>query len=276
MLRSLLIGLDGSDDGDAAVELGLSWAKTHDALAVGVAIVDDSGILISEEALFAPGYDRAVLEPLVQVAHHRSGVFLEKFAARCRVLGLRYRSIDEKGTPGVQMVEEAQRFDLIVLGRCTHFDYELSSRGDNTLTRVLKDSPRPVVSVPNAPHQGETVIVAYDGSLQASRALYAFEASGLARSRPVCVVGVAAMRGEAGRFTSRAVDFLRLHDIPAEERPVQTQNHPSQVILDEIRRRDAGLLVMGAYGRPTLKEFAIGSVTSTLLDESTVAIFCHH
>lgn len=33
MLRSILIGLDGSNDGEAAVELGLSWAKAHRALA---------------------------------------------------------------------------------------------------------------------------------------------------------------------------------------------------------------------------------------------------
>ena len=36
-------------------------------------------------------------------------------------------------------------------------------------------SSRPVVAVPREPPEGESVLVAYDGSLQAARALAAFE-----------------------------------------------------------------------------------------------------
>ena len=38
MLKSLLIGLDGSDDSRPVLELGLRWAKRFDALAVGIAL----------------------------------------------------------------------------------------------------------------------------------------------------------------------------------------------------------------------------------------------
>ena len=55
MLRSILIGLDGSRDGESAVELALSWAKAHDALAVGVSIVDETGILVAEQAMVGAG-----------------------------------------------------------------------------------------------------------------------------------------------------------------------------------------------------------------------------
>ena len=47
MLKSLLIGLDGSEDGRSVLELGLRWAKRFDALAVGLAVVDEPGILTS-------------------------------------------------------------------------------------------------------------------------------------------------------------------------------------------------------------------------------------
>jgi nucleotide-binding universal stress UspA family protein len=120
------------------------------------------------------------------------------------------------------------------------------------------------------------VVVAYDGSLQSSRALYAFEASGLARSRAVYVVSVATIRAEAVRHASRAVEFLRNHDVKAVDLPVETHDDPAGVILNEARRRDTGLLVMGAYGQPTLREFFIGSVTRTILEKSPAAVFCYH
>ncbi len=276
MLRSLLIGLDGSDDGEGAFELALSWAKAHDALAVGVSIVDESGILVSEQAMFASGYHHAIAEPLVDVARHRSRVILEQFTGRCHQLHVHCKALSESGTPYVRLLDEAQRYDLVVLGQQTHFEYGWKDQADETLVRVLKDSPRPVVVVPKSPKDGEVVIVAYDGSLQASRALYAFEASGLARSRTVFVVSVASIRAEATRHANRAVEFLRNHDIKAVDVPVETHGDPAEVILKEVRRRDTGLLVMGAYGQPTLREFFIGSVTRTVLEKSPVAVFCYH
>jgi nucleotide-binding universal stress UspA family protein len=276
MLRSLLIGLDGSSDGEAAVDLGLSWAKAHDALAIGVSIVDESGILVSEQAMFSAGYHRPIGEPLVDVARHRSEAILEQFAQKCRTLHVQARTLSESGTPYVHLLEEAQRADLIVLGQRTHFEYGWKDQADETLARVLKDSPRPVVAVPRSAKSGEVVIVAYDGSLQASRALYAFEASGLARSRSVYVVSVAEDRSEAARHASRAIDFLNNHDVKAVDLPVEAHGDSAEMILKEVRRRDVGLLVMGAYGQPTLREFFIGSVTRTILDQSPVAVFCYH
>jgi nucleotide-binding universal stress UspA family protein len=44
MLKSVLIGLDGSDYSTAAVELGIRWAKQFDALLVGLGIIDEPTI----------------------------------------------------------------------------------------------------------------------------------------------------------------------------------------------------------------------------------------
>jgi len=39
MLKSILIGLDDSPDCEAAVDLGIQWAKQFDALLIGLAVV---------------------------------------------------------------------------------------------------------------------------------------------------------------------------------------------------------------------------------------------
>ena len=51
---------------------------------------------------------------------------------------------------------------------------------------------------------------------------------------------------------------------------------PAKVILEQIGRLNAGLLVMGAYGQPGLREFFLGSVTRTLLQETPVPLLLFH
>ena len=48
MLKSILIGLDGSPSSTAALELGIQWAKRFNALLVGIGIVDDATIYTPE------------------------------------------------------------------------------------------------------------------------------------------------------------------------------------------------------------------------------------
>ena len=183
------------------------------------------------------------------------------------------KTLEDVGTPFVQILMEAQRYDLILLGQQTHFDYGREGEPDETLGKVLQDSPRPVVAVPKTLGGGESVVVAYDGSLQAARALYAFEASGLGDSRAVHVVSVASDYEDAARHADRAVGFLRLHGIEADPHPVDTSVPTAEVILQQGPLLEAGLLVMGAYGQPVLREFFLGSVTRTVLKESPVPVF---
>jgi nucleotide-binding universal stress UspA family protein len=43
-----------------------------------------------------------------------------------------------------------------------------------------------------------------------------------------------------------------------------------------VHQVQASLLVMGAYGRSTLREFFAGSMTRTMLRESPVPLFLYH
>lgn len=50
----------------------------------------------------------------------------------------------------------------------------------------------------------------------------------------------------------------------------------SQSILDEVRQRNARLLVMGSREHSTVRELLLGSLTKTVLKDCPVPIFlCH-
>ena len=47
------------------------------------------------------------------------------------------------------------------------------------------------------------------------------------------------------------------------------------MILKKAQALEAGLLVMGAYGQPAIREFFLGSVTRKVLKESSIPVFCY-
>ncbi len=277
MLKSILVGLDGSPHSRVAVELGIRWAKRFDALVVGLGIIDEPTIRHPEMVpIGASSYKEHRDAAFMAEARRKVEQYLEHFALRCAEAQVSCKVLEDVGMPAEQITLEAQRYDVILLGRRTYFHFETQQGPDETLHDVVKQSPRPVITVPDSVRAGRCVMVAYDGSLQAARAVQAFAATGLDESQEVHVVCVGPDHVEATRHADRASEFLRAHDIKAQTQVVVSELSPGDVILDEVFKRDPGLLVMGAYGKPAWREFLFGSVTRTVLERNPVPLFLYH
>jgi nucleotide-binding universal stress UspA family protein len=278
VVKGILVGLDGSPFSDSAVELGIRWAKRHDAMLVGLGIVDEPGIRGGEPVPLGGGsFKRQRDEALLADARHRVDRFLQRFSLQCAQAGVACKVLEDVGLPAQEIVIEAQRYDVILLGRRTYFHFETEEGPDDTVQRVVKDSPRPVVTVPNSSLRGgQGVLVAYDGSLQAARAVQAFQASQLQEGDAVTVASIGPAHAQAARVADRAVDFLRSHGVPAEPLPVVTDAPPDEALLEQVRKLHPVMVVMGAYGQPTWREFLLGSVTRTMLKLSPAPLFLYH
>jgi nucleotide-binding universal stress UspA family protein len=255
------------------VELGIRWARAFNALLVGLGVVDQPGICRPEPT----GIGGSSLKKhrdanQLADASRRVDEFLQQFVARCPA-DVVCRSIKAVGHPHEQIVLEAERFDVILLGQRPQFHFETQDRDSDTVRKVVLNSPHPVVIVPQQLPVGETVLVAYDGSPAAARALQAFAACGLGEGKEVHVISVQSERQVAERRLERAVEYLRLHDLPARPRAVATQAKPAQVLLENSQPGAVGLVVMGASSWSRLREFLRGSTTRALLRDSAVPIF---
>jgi nucleotide-binding universal stress UspA family protein len=284
MLRSILVGLDGSDYSKSAIDAGIYLARKTGALLVGLGVVDEPTIREAEPRLVGAGVPYA--EPVLyreRIASARREVelFLGQFSRRCSEAEVAFKVLEDVGTPHEQIELQAQRYDLILMGQQTRFHFETQEGYDDTVHRVLKNSPRPVITVParlkmNPDEPGHTVLVAYDGSLQSARALHAFQTSGIAGVLPTIVVTASPEQGQAARTAERAIDYLRFHEIKAEAEPVTSQDAPARVLLASAKKHKSVLIVMGGYGQPILREFFLGSVTRTVLAGSPVPLFLYH
>jgi nucleotide-binding universal stress UspA family protein len=249
------------------MELGTRWARQSEAVLAGIAILDDPGLASSGGKPSVPA-DVGIIKEVRQL--------MNSFTEKCTAAHVSSLLIEGLGSPHVQIAEESQRHDLILLGLRSRFALGWEADPGQTLARVVKDSPRPVVATPEALTGRETVVVAYDGSLQAARTLGAFVATNVGWRREVHVVSVSKDWADASKWVNAAVAFLKLHDHAAIPHVVDSPKPPWEAILENVDHLGAGLLVMGAYGKPTLRDVFLGSVTRAAMQKTPVPVFLYH
>lgn len=274
MLRSILVALDGSPWSEAATTLALEWAARFDAHLVGLGVLDEPSIDRREPVpMGAYAYKRHRDETQLADAHRRLLGYLEAFDTRSAAAGCPATVLEDIGDPAERILREAQRCDVVILGRETHFHFETQDRPDATLAQVIRTSPRPVVVVPRTLTDGGGVVIAYGGGREAARTLQVFESLGLAAGQDVAVVTIHRDGAEAAALAALAGDFLTAHGTPHHLCPITSDAAPAEVLLEEVRRRHPGLLVMGAHGHHPLRDLFSTSVTRAVLGECPVPAF---
>jgi nucleotide-binding universal stress UspA family protein len=253
MVKDILVCLEGSPGTVRAIELALELAREHGARLVGLAISGNG--------------DRHD-----GVDEHRA-----RLEARGRAVGVSTRTLKVHGQPAATILEEMTAHDLTILARSASFLVEGGTESAATRDNVLHHARKPVILVPETPVRADhDVLIAYDGSSAAKRAVISFAESGLAQGRTVHVTSMADDGAEAWEMASRGVELLRERSIAAKPRSLVSELPISEALLDVRRKLGAGLLVSGAYARSRLSEMIWGSVTSSLIEKTPVPLFLHH
>jgi len=274
MLKTLLVALDGSACSLTATTLALDWARRFDARLLGLGIVDEVSIHRPEPVpLGAGAYKKTRDEARMADAHHRVAVFVAEFRARAAGAGVHAEVLEEQGEPAARIVFEAQRADVVILGRETHFNFEAPERRDATLAQMVRSSPRPIVLVPQTVPGGTGVLVAYGGGREAARTLQLFALLGLAAGEALDVVTIHRDPAQARAIARAAGDFLAVHDVVHRVYTVGSSAAPAEVLLEEVESRRPRLLVMGAHRGHPLRDLFATSVTREVLGSCPVPIF---
>ncbi len=276
MLKSLLVLLNDARGAYQASDLARHWAGSHEALCVGLSILDVEG-LVGKEPVSMAGMSAKEQqdEKILEDARTRLGRVRDRFRSLCTQANVASQLLDEEGKPADVIAREAQRCDLVLVD-CPQSRPALGGLTTDQLVGVVKHCPRPLVVVPDRPASETDVVIAYDGSLQAARTVQAFAQSGLAADRQVRVVGIAEQYVTATRRVDRAVDFLNRHHIAAKADPITSDDDPGSVLLNHMALYPTGLLVMGTFGQNFLREVLFGSVTRRMLEHCPVPIFLYH
>jgi nucleotide-binding universal stress UspA family protein len=277
MLRSLLVGLDGSAYSQAATELALRWATRLHAELTGLAVVDAPHITEAEAVPMGGGYYKGQRdERKLAEAQRAAQAAGEAFLARCAAANIAANFQLIVGPPSDVFAIEAQRHDLLLLGQRTYFHWMNTDDADDTVEELLHKPPRPVVVVPKELPAGDAIVVAYDGGLEAARALAAFMGTGIGTKYPTHIVTVHDDAADAAEIAARAVQYVGRHGDDATPFPTPTGRGQAESLLAHVATHQAQLLVMGAFGHSAMHDFFFGSTTQSILDDTCVPVFLYH
>lgn len=154
--------------------------------------------------------------------------------------------------------------DLFVLGEHFHAPAQARLRADHHLERVIRGvSSSVLVATAEAFEAPQRVVVAFDGSPGARKALARLAQHPLVAGLPVLVAMVGSDTTLARQQLSEAQAWLQAAGTTAATELVTGE--PQQVLPELVKRQAPALLVMGAFGHSRLRQWLFGSTTTSLL-----------
>jgi nucleotide-binding universal stress UspA family protein len=274
MIKSILIPIDGSAASLSALENGADLARIAGAVVRGLFVEDESRFT-------PPAWAASVPEPLLpdsslaatlpidyydlQKEWRQTELVIQRaFDEQCQSRCVRGTFSIIRGMAAIVMIEQAKTSDLVVIGRRGKGAApEGKAPGSHTEALLMKTT-RPVMVVPAGAERTARILIAYDGSESAQRAIdYGAIFTNLQPSKvDVLTVGENAEETQAPQDEARK--FLAPYNV--EVSFVVRGGNPAAAIAKHAEEIGAGLIVMGAYGHSRLRELLFGSTTRDVLE----------
>lgn len=273
MFRSILVALKPTESSKSLMDFACDLASRRNLEVIGVSVLDANQLSPPEPVpLGATVFRLERDQERLAAARQAAVAACATFAEIGRAKSLDVVSCIREGDVAHVLASEAQAVDVLLLGHTSGGDASERS----LLYSIVKHNARPAIIVPKTPFAGETVLLAYDGSVQAAKAMASFANSGLAGDRVVYAISVDRDLDQARSLACLAEKYLGRHGIAAQARGLL----PSGALVEQIRyeaaRVGACLIVMGAFGKRSVREFLFGSATRGILDSLETPVFVDH
>ncbi|MCE3260939.1 MAG: universal stress protein [Pseudoduganella sp.] len=275
--RTIVVHVDRAPNIEARIALAAALAVREEAHLVGAAMTGMPRTMLAGRAYEGSGLFMAdYLQRAQQRVAQDLGRF-EEIAARLGVESREVRSSDDEEYSGLCL--QARYADLVVMGQVAPSD-----SGDGNLLPdlpdyVLLNCGRPVLLVPRAgrfPTVGKRVLVAWNGSLEAAKAVTA----ALPLLRSAERVTLAILGGSAdvlGEEPGADIAlYLARHGVTVEVLRRPEASDPGAAIVALAAQLEADLLVMGAYGHSRFREMMLGGATRTILATAPLPVLMAH
>ena len=272
--KTILVHVDASRHAEARIALAVRLAAAHGAHLVGAAMTGVSRFIFHGANVDVA---RTVLASQLDVLVGQANAALARFEALAGAVdGLSFerRLVDDDAAGGLAL--QARYADLVVLSQFDPAD-PLARTDPDLPAYVMLNSAGPVLMVPTigAPADaGSHVLVAWDDSLQASRAV----ANAMPLLRRAANVTLAVFNPEAeGRLAGADIALhLARHGVNVVVRREDGAADVGSALLSLAADVGADLLVMGGYGHTRLREVLLGGVTQTVLKSMTIPVLMSH
>lgn len=165
--------------------------------------------------------------------------------------------------------QEANAGMILVGKRGEAADFAKMHLGSN-VERIVRASHKPVMVASRAFKPIEKLLIAYDGSASAMRAVDHIARNPLYAGLAMRIVTVGAQTPAASKALDDAAAMLKAAGIDAETQI--TSGQPDAVLSKMVEVDGFNMLVMGAYGHSRIRSLIIGSTTTAMVRSCKVPV----
>jgi nucleotide-binding universal stress UspA family protein len=277
MFKTILVHVDLSSHAPARLRYAAALAHAHHAHLLGAAMFGVSRTMFPHGYAPRPGtLEASYFDPLAQNAKRALAQF-DAIATEMRVPH-EARFVCDRADDGLARL--ARFADLVVLSQDDP-EEALPDLAVHLPDYVILNSPRPVLVLPRtdaAPGVARTVLVAWDGSKEAARALTAALPL-LCRASTVTIAALTGPDAGAADLESQRPDLLQFlghHGITPHMLVRDPRRDPAHDLLDLADGLHCGLLVMGCFGHSKLREICLGGVSRGVLADAGLPVLLAH
>ena len=276
-LNDIVVYVDSAEATKARVGFAVALAKEHGAHLIGIAFAP-----IALLPLYGADVGFADMSEVLESVKSQGAKALQAFEASAKAAGVtaevRMMQVMSVGVPH-DFARAARQADLAILGQPRDGDPLIGQYA--LVERCLFASGRPVIIVPASPEKlalKGVVVAAWDGSAEAARAINDAMTFLKQAARVVLVVGVTGAQDEEdGPEIDDMVAHLKRRGIMVEAMRVKTgEGDIGRLLLTTAKTLGADLMVMGAFHHSRWREFILGGVTLTVLEEATIPLIMAH
>jgi len=274
MIKTILLGLDGSEQAGVAERYAFWLAKRLDAALMGLHVVD----IISIEGSFLHDVSGSLgFEPYLdfsskmrEALHERGKALLDEFATRAANAGVRNDTVLAVGVVGNEIAERSKTADLVAIGHRGVNERFTTGLLGSTTESVTRKCSTPVLVAPTSFCEPSSALLAYDGSQRAAAAMQNAAEWCASLAIPLTVLSVADSDEAGERTIAGARTYLASYEVEAHFL-VRTGPAP-ETIVDVLESSACDLLFIGAYGQARLLELVLGSTTEFVLRNASCPV----
>ncbi|VAX25030.1 hypothetical protein MNBD_IGNAVI01-2603 [hydrothermal vent metagenome] len=273
MLRRILVLLDNSVYTDSVIYYSCFVAKQQNAeLRAGIFLdipnIDASiGRISNDKIIWDPGTDKTLVKSVKNTANHLKN----KFINICNKMGVKYTFIEECCMPSSRIAAKANFYDLVVTGLKSEFRFDKKEYSSYFLKRILNNSITPVLAVPKFFKPIKNVLIAFDGSNSASRALQRFAHLANLNGQNIKLFMSTSGGDVKEEYIYEARDYLAAYG--AKNILLEWTVKPIHVALKDFYNFSPDLIVIGLHSKKFIVDYFIGSVTEQLIERDEIPLF---
>ncbi len=274
MIKSILVGVDGSEYTDSVLNYGINMARAFDAKLRVITIID---VRIFEWSVymgvdgFAPVFPSSVyLDESRKLLNQKADSVLKKCRSILDQAGVSYTTEKVEGAPVDIICDKANVTDMVVLGAHGEFARWGTKMMGATTEAISRQCEKPLFIATKKVKEIKKILAPYDGSRNSNKALPMAGFFGTKLGASITIFTVDNDPELSESIAKEGKEYFSAYDVSVE---IETRKgNPDDEIVRFGSEGKFDLIIMGAYGHARIKEAILGSTTEQVMRNAQIPV----